>query len=62
MQQHTVREVIQRLRSEGWIESAGKGSHRVFRKEGKPNISVPTSKKELRGGTYRNIARIAGWE
>lgn len=57
-----VREVLRRLRREGWAEVSGKGSHRVFRKDGRPNVSVPTSKKELKLGTYRTIARIAGWE
>lgn len=55
-----VREVIKRLRKEGWREESGKGSHTVFRKSG-ITISVPTSKKELPIGTYRNIAKCAGW-
>lgn len=59
---HTVREVIKRLRDEEWQESPGKRSHRVFRKEGLGNVSVPTSYKELPKGTYGNIAKKAGWE
>ncbi len=55
-----VREVIKRFRKEGWEEESGKGSHVVFRKDGR-TVSVPTSKKELRLGTYRNIAKAAGW-
>lgn len=55
-----VREVLWRLRREGWAEFSGKGDHRVFRKDG-VTISVPTSKKELRIGTYRSIAKAAGW-
>lgn len=55
-----VREVMKRLRKEEWEEESGKGSHVVFRKDGR-TISVPTSKKELRMGTYRNIAKTAGW-
>ena len=55
-----VREVIKRLKKEGWLEFGGKGSHRVFRKGGM-NISVPTSMKELPLGTYRQIAKKAGW-
>lgn len=55
-----TREVIKRLRKEGWEEASGKGSHRVFRKEG-AMISVPTSKKEIPIGTFRNIAKAAGW-
>jgi predicted RNA binding protein YcfA (HicA-like mRNA interferase family) len=60
--QHTVKEVVKRLRNEGWSEASGKGSHRVFRKEGKATVSVPMSKKELRAGTYKDIAKKAGWE
>ena len=55
-----VREVIKRFRKDGWEEESGKGSHVVFRKDGR-TVSVPTSKKELRLGTYRNIAKAAGW-
>ena len=55
-----VREVMKRLRKEEWEEESGKGSHVVFRKDGR-TVSVPTSKKELRMGTYRNIAKMAGW-
>ena len=55
-----TKEVVKRLRKEGWVETSGKGSHRVFRKSGE-TISVPTSKKEISIGTYRKIARTAGW-
>lgn len=55
-----TKEVIGRLRREGWAEQVGKGSHRVFRKGGL-QLSVPTSKKELALGTYRQIAKRAGW-
>ena len=51
---------MKRLRKEEWEEESGKGSHVVFRKDGR-TVSVPTSKKELRTGTYRNIAKTAGW-
>ncbi|HIS40995.1 MAG TPA: type II toxin-antitoxin system HicA family toxin [Candidatus Aphodovivens avistercoris] len=55
-----VREVVKRLKKEGWLEEGGKGSHRVFRKGG-ATVSVPSSKKELPTGTYRSIAKMAGW-
>ena len=55
-----VREVLRRLRSEGWSEESGRGSHRVFRKDGRC-VVVPTSKREIPIGTFRNIARAAGW-
>lgn len=55
-----VRVVVKRLRKEGWIERKGRGSHLVFNKDG-AMVTVPTSKKEIPLGTYRNIAKIAGW-
>ena len=54
------KEVVKRLRKEGWREVSGKGSHVVFRKDG-AMVSVPTSKHELPIGTYRNIAKAPGW-
>ena len=55
-----VREILKRLRKEGWTERSGKGSHVVFFKDGAA-VTVPTSKKEVPIGTYRNIAKAAGW-
>ena len=55
-----AKEVIRRLRQEGWQERRGKGSHMVFTKD-KKTVTVPTSKKEIPIGTYRNIAKVAGW-
>ncbi len=55
-----VKEVVKRLKKEGWQERRGKGSHLVFVKPGK-TVTVPTSKKEIPIGTYRNIAKSAGW-
>lgn len=56
-----VREVLRRLRKEGWDERNGKGSHVVFSKGGKM-VTVPTSKHEVPLGTYRSIAKVAGWK
>lgn len=56
-----VREVLRRLPHEGWLEEHGKGSHVVFRKNG-VTVSIPTSRKELGIGIYRQIARMAGWQ
>lgn len=55
-----VREILRRFRKEGWEEESGKGSHVVFRRDG-ITVSVPTSKREVPLGTYRSIARAAGW-
>jgi predicted RNA binding protein YcfA (HicA-like mRNA interferase family) len=58
----TAREVIQRLRREGWSERQGKGSHLVFIKPGHNNIPVARHGGDLPIGTLRAIARDAGWE
>lgn len=55
-----TKEIVKRLRKEGWEEETGKGSHTVFRKGG-VTVSVPTSRKEQKLGTYRSIAKLAGW-
>ena len=56
-----VREVIKRLRKDGWSERSGKGSHRMFKRDD-VTISVPTSNKEVANGTFKKIKRDAGWE
>ena len=40
-----TKEVIKRLKREGWEERRGKGSHLIFRKDGKM-INVSTFKKK----------------
>ena len=56
--------MLKRLAKEGWEPregaSKGKGSHRVLEKDGR-SISIPTSRRELRIGTYRQIAKDANW-
>lgn len=58
----TPREAINRLRREGWVERAGKGSHMVFTRAGRDNITVPNHRGDIPIGTLRSIARAAGWE
>ena len=53
-------QVLKRFKKEGWKLQSGKGSHVVVRRDG-VQISVPTSKKEVPIGTYRKIAKTAGW-
>ncbi|MDR1015735.1 MAG: type II toxin-antitoxin system HicA family toxin [Coriobacteriales bacterium] len=60
--EHTTAETVRRLRREGWSEQYGEGDHLKFKKQGHPLVVVPTSKKVLKEGTYRDIARKAGWE
>lgn len=55
-----VREVLRRLRRDGWALETGKGSHVVARRDGRM-VTVPTAKREIPIGTYRNIAKGAGW-
>lgn len=45
---------------DGWQLDSGKGSHVVARKAGHM-LTVPTAKREIPIGTYRNIAKGAGW-
>lgn len=58
----TAREVMARLRREGWMERSGKGSHVVLTKPGLRNVSVPNHPGDLSPGVLRSIARAAGWE
>ena len=61
MQPPTVREVIRRLKSEGWVLDHTTGDHRIFRRDGKV---IPVAGKEsdhLDRGTYGSIRRRAGW-
>jgi len=65
MPTHKVREVVARLKSEGWKQARGrgKGSHRLFEKTGMSPITVPGGPgDDLKPGTYASIARSAGWK
>jgi predicted RNA binding protein YcfA (HicA-like mRNA interferase family)/predicted RNase H-like HicB family nuclease len=59
-----VREVLRRLRSDGWVQVKSKGAHRQFKHQtkrgrvtvsGKPGDTVPP-------GTLASIFRQAGWD
>lgn len=58
----TDREVIRRLKQEGWVEvkGQGKGSHKKFRKAGAGTTIVP--KGDIYLPVYRSIAEKAGWQ
>jgi predicted RNA binding protein YcfA (HicA-like mRNA interferase family) len=58
----TAREVINRLRREGWADRQGKGSHTIFSKDGHNAIVVSNHRGDLPIGTLRAIVREAGWE
>ncbi|MCV6576282.1 MAG: type II toxin-antitoxin system HicA family toxin [Cohaesibacter sp.] len=54
------REIIKRLKAEGFEEVSIKGSHHKLRK-GDKIVIVPHPKKDLPIGTARKIAKMAGW-
>lgn len=57
------RDIIRRLKSDGWILHHAKGDHHQFKhpaKKGK--VTIPHPKKDLAIGTLRNIYRQAGWD
>jgi predicted RNA binding protein YcfA (HicA-like mRNA interferase family) len=58
----TAREVMNRLRREGWQERSGKGSHIVFSKADHDNIVVSNHPGDIAPGTLRSIFRAAGWD
>lgn len=57
------REIIQRLKQDGWELVRTKGDHHVFRRPDGGNIVVvPHPKRDLPTGTLRSIFRQAGWD
>ncbi len=56
------RDIMRRLKSEGWVEVRVSGSHHVFKKSGnRDTIVLPHPKKDLGRGLVQGIYRIAGW-
>ena len=54
------RDIVRRLKAEGFELVSVKGSHHKFRK-GAITVIVPHPKKDLPVGTARSIARQVGW-
>jgi predicted RNA binding protein YcfA (HicA-like mRNA interferase family) len=55
------REIIQRLKDDGWFEVAQAGSHKQFKHATKPGrITVPSPRKDVPIGTLRSIEKQAG--
>ncbi|MDC8011024.1 type II toxin-antitoxin system HicA family toxin [Tahibacter soli] len=55
------RELIKRLKDDGWELKNVKGSHHVFRHPTKPgHISVPHPEKDLGTGLVKKLMKIAG--
>ncbi len=56
------RDIIRRLRAEGWVLRSVRGSHHNFRHPNFRNIvTVPHPKRDIAVGTVANIAKLAGW-
>tara|TARA_R110000824_G_scaffold303708_2_gene491469 strand:+ start:673 stop:855 length:183 start_codon:yes stop_codon:yes gene_type:complete len=58
--ERSSKQIIRRLRKEGFELVSIRGSHHKYRKDGR-TIIVPHPKKDLPVGTARSIARMAGW-
>ena len=54
------RDIVRRLKAEGFELVSVRGSHHKFRK-GTITVVVPHPKKDLPRGTARSIARRVGW-
>lgn len=55
------RDLIARLKREGWVEVNQVGSHKQFRHETKPGrVTVPHPKRDVPIGTLRSIEKQAG--
>ncbi|MGV7230094.1 MAG: type II toxin-antitoxin system HicA family toxin [Nitrospirales bacterium] len=59
----TSREVIARLKKDGWVLVNVRGSHHQYKHpERGGRVTVPHPKKDLPKGTTRSIFRQAGWK
>ena len=55
------REIIKRLKQDGWFEVAQAGSHKQFKHATKPGrVTVSTPRKDVPLGTLRSIEKQAG--
>ncbi|BBB23901.1 toxin-antitoxin system toxin, HicA family [Isorropodon fossajaponicum endosymbiont JTNG4] len=59
----TSKEIIKRLKKDGWLRVGGKGDHEKFKHPGKQgHVIVPHPRKDLRPGTLNSIFKQAGWK
>ena len=57
----TVRDVIRRLQTDGWVLVGQKGSHKQFAHPQKPGrVTVPDHGGDLKPGTLHSIWKQAG--
>ena len=61
MVERNSREILKRLRREGWLDVGANGSHHKLKHPDGRTIIVPHPKKDLPSGTARGIAKHAGW-
>lgn len=55
------REIIKKLRADGWFEVAQAGSHKQFKHSEKAGrVTVPYPRKEVPIGTLKSIEKQAG--
>jgi predicted RNA binding protein YcfA (HicA-like mRNA interferase family) len=55
------REIIKRLKDDGWFEVAHEGSHKQFKHATKPGrVTVPSPRRDVPIGTLRSIEKQAG--
>ena len=58
--ERSSREIIKRLKNDGWRLVSIRGSHHNYRKDDR-TVIVPHPKRDLPLGTARSIAKMAGW-
>ena len=61
----TIRDVLQRLKADGWVKVGQIGSHWQFKhpaKTGKVTVAVHRMSNHVKPGTLASIKRQAGWE
>jgi predicted RNA binding protein YcfA (HicA-like mRNA interferase family) len=55
------REVLRRLKDDGWVDVGQKGSHLQFKHPTKPGrVTLPHPRKDLPVGTLKSIERQSG--
>jgi predicted RNA binding protein YcfA (HicA-like mRNA interferase family) len=59
-----VREVLRRLKTDGWVQVKSRGGHRQFKHPTKPGRVTVSGKLSdtIPPGTLASIYRQAGWE
>jgi predicted RNA binding protein YcfA (HicA-like mRNA interferase family) len=54
------KEAVKQIESQGYHEcKTGGGSHKIYRADGKPTLSIP-NEREIAPGTWRNILKLLG--